>query len=188
VASRGGVAGSAWGVSGDAWEVVATAPLRVHIVGCGRWSMSDDRAGLIIAERLQNACADLGAIVASEDPVDALTDPAIAQTDLLIVVDASPATDSHPIGTFQRIDYRARREAIGKNRRGDTHTLSVETALELAEALGLLPPRVWIYVIFGTDFERGLALSDRVAAGVDGLVKRIEHDLRELTAACPCTS
>ena len=162
--------------------------LRVRVVGCGRWSMGDDRAGLIVAERLRESCAGRASIVASEDPVDALTDPAVAATDLLIVIDASPASPNHPPGAFQRIDYRTMRERIGKGLRSDTHSLSVGTALELAEALGLLPPRVWIYVIFGMDFERELELSQRVAAGADELAEQIERDLRKLTAACPCTS
>jgi len=49
--------------------------------------------------------------------------------------------------------------------------------VELARALGRLPPRLIIYGIEGKSFEAGAGLSPEVQAAVEGVVERV---LREV--------
>lgn len=91
----------------------------------------------------------------------------------LILVDAIDA-DTEP-GTIHRFEWPdARLEAL---RPGSTHDMKPAEALRLAEALGLLPPRV---VIFGIELESLSPLpilSERVLAVVPALMQEIVAEL-----------
>ena len=149
----------------------------IRIVGCGRWSMGDDQAGLVVAQRLAGTLGSEIDVIAGEDPIDLLTDPDVATADLLIIVDAAAGDDAHPAGTLARVTCDADTVASKLGRGLDTHSLGVGEALALAASLQNLPGEIWIYAIFGKCFERSGQLSPVVARAVDELAARITRDL-----------
>ncbi|MBU0717362.1 MAG: hydrogenase maturation protease [Planctomycetes bacterium] len=153
-------------------------PGSVRIVGCGRSSLGDDRAGLVVAERLLGLGMPDTVVTGDEVPGAAFMMEQDKDVGLLIVVDAAPADDSRPAGSFARIDYRQHPDMLGARSQGSTHTLDVEVGLRLADSLGALPGQVWIYVIFGTQFDRGLELTPAVENGIAPFVERIAADVR----------
>jgi len=151
----------------------------VQIVGCGRWSMGDDQAGLVIADRLRRRKIPNAAIVGSEAPGTELPAGLSEAVRLLVIIDAAVADERHLPGTFECIRYGGQPEVIASRSRGDTHSLSVDTGLRLAAALELLPKDTWIYAIFGTNFDRCLDLGPEIDAGIEPVTQRIERDVRQ---------
>ena len=160
----------------------------VRIVGCGRWSMGDDQAGLVAAERLRRRGLPQTRVVLDESPGSGLADLNGDNAELLIVIDAARADGRHRAGSLTRIDYGASPPRLRAKAPCGTHTLGVEAGLELARTLGVLPGNVWIYVIFGREFDRGLEMGQAVRGGVARLVERIENDVRVFVGALSCTS
>jgi hydrogenase maturation protease len=141
--------------------------------------MSDDQAGLIVAERLRRRRLPDTTILQTESPLTEFVDEAGDPVELLIVIDAAPANERHPPGSVFRLDYRERADVLTPKSRTNTHTLSVDAGLELADALGLLPARVWLYVVFGEAFDRGANVSRAVAEALDRLDRRIADVVEE---------
>lgn len=160
----------------------------VRIVGCGRWAMSDDQAGLIVAERLRRHPLPDTTIIQTESPLTEFVDEAGEPVELLIVIDAAQADEGHPPGTVSRLDYRERADVLIPKSRTNTHALSVDAGLELADALGLLPACVWLYVIFGEAFDRGANVSRPVAEALDRLERRIADDVGKWLESRACTN
>ena len=160
----------------------------VRIVGCGRWSMGDDRAGLAAADLLQQRALPRTVVELDEAPGGNLATESLEGVELLIVVDAARADERHPAGTLLRFDYRDGPPISAPQRQGNTHGLSVDTGLELADALGVLPPHVWIYAIFSDDFDRKMVMGEAIESGVVRLADRIERDVRDWLGAGSCTN
>ena len=80
-------------------------------------------------------------------------------------------------GTVHRLDP-AREPVPTGFFRYSTHAFSVAEAIELARALGELPPRMRVYGIEGADFAAGMALSPAVAGAVDPVVRAVVADLQ----------
>ena len=148
----------------------------VRVIGCGRRFWSDDQVGLLIAEALATLRPPQTEIETTEAPGAELFD-GIRADDLLIVVDAAQAPDELLPGSLVRIDYRTDPGNIRKRRRTNTHTLSIDAALELGLELGILPVDVWIYAVAGEDFSQGSELSESVAKCVNDAVGRIRRDI-----------
>jgi hydrogenase maturation protease len=91
-------------------------------------------------------------------------------------------------GTLQRFD--ASESAVpARAFRSSTHAFGVGEAIELARALGRLPPRVVVYGVEGVEFATGEGLTPRVAAAVDDTVSAVLADLEELAREEePCTN
>ena len=160
----------------------------VLIVGCGRWSMGDDQAGLVTAEQLAGLRLPQTTVALDESPGSGLAELMEGGEELLIVIDAARADARHPEGSFTRIDDGAFPRELRTRGLCGTHTLSVNAGLELARALGVLPADVWIYVIFGRTFDRSLGMREAVAAAVPRLVERVEDDVRAFLGVRSCTS
>ncbi len=151
--------------------------LSVRIVGCGRSFMGDDQAGLLVARKLQQSTSLRADVFCDEAPGDRLAGELDENVELLVIVDAALADGNHPAGSSERIDYRTGADALTERLHGSTHTLGVVEGLKLAEVLGVLPRHVWIYVIFGTDFERRPHVSPTVGSEIVPLARRIESDV-----------
>jgi len=163
-------------VSGGAVVVSNT----VRIVGCGRWSMTDDQAGPAVARLLARRNLPGVHLAAVESPLDGIIVDAGDIDGALFVVDAAVADRHHPPGSTAVLDYRHDARRLPLLDGGSTHTLGLADALRLADELGALPPCVRIYVIFGQDFTRGLEPSPPVRAAIDELAERIAHDARQI--------
>ena len=134
---------------------------RPRLIGLGNAWRGDDAAGLAVARRLDG--------VAHEGDAVALLE-LWAGASQAVVVDAA-ASGAAP-GTVHRFDG-ARPLPARTLRSSSTHAFGLADAVELARALGRLPPRLEIYAIEGADFTLGAPLSPAVATAVERLVRSL---------------
>lgn len=139
--------------------------------------MGDDQAGLRVAERLASLGLPRTSVRLSESPGVDLADGSLSPKELLVIIDAAPADNAHPAGTFLRLEHPRDGDRLKLRAGGDTHSIGVAAGLQLATTLGALPERVWIYVLFGTAFERSLDMTAAVEGGVTELAERIAADV-----------
>ena len=154
----------------------------VLVVGLGAVDRGDDGIGPVVVARVQEALASGGGasgptitcppatVVVHEDPtalvelmagrslaviVDALRSPGQAGSVHVIEAGQTPlsaSTDPGPAGS---------------------HGFGLASSLELARALGSLPPRVVVVGVVGSRFAVGAPLSDPVAAAVPAAVASV---------------
>lgn len=148
----------------------------IVIVGCGRWLYGNDQAGLIAAESLLSMRLPDVRIYASESPAADLALYA-ADARMLIVIDAARASTDLPAGTWRRVDYHQIKARLNEPRSPSAHTLSVATALTVAESLGCLPVEVWIYAIGAESSEVGANVSPAVARAVQDVTSTVRRDV-----------
>jgi hydrogenase maturation protease len=136
------------------------------VIGVGNAWRGDDAAGLAVARRLRGTLDALehegdgaGLVEAWRDRYD------------VVVVDAATSSGASP-GTVSRFDAHDG-PLPARVLRSSTHAFGVADAVELARALGRLPPRLAVYAIEGADFTAGTGLSPPVAAAVDRLAAAI---------------
>jgi hydrogenase maturation protease len=141
------------------------------VIGVGNAYRGDDAAGLVVARRLRER--GLEAIEQEGEPV-ALID-VFAARDAVVLVDA--VQSGAPPGTVHRFDVSdgpLPRELRGST---STHAVGLGEAIELARALGRLPPRVVVYGVEGARFATGVGLSYEVEAALAPLVEAISGEL-----------
>jgi hydrogenase maturation protease len=145
---------------------------RVVVVGVGTAFRRDDAAGLAVARRLRAAAPGAIVVEAEADPMLILE--RCTGADTAVIIDAV-SSGGRP-GTVYRLDAGSGvlpQRLFGAT---STHALSVAEVVELARALGMLPPRVIVYGIEGRTFEAGEGLSPEVAAAVDAVAARVAAD------------
>ena len=91
-----------------------------------------------------------------------------------MLVDA--AASGAPPGTVRRFDVAAGPLPAGSFTLS-SHGFGLVEAVELARALGQLPPRCIVYAIEGASFETGAPLSAAVAAALPEVADRIAAEL-----------
>ena len=149
---------------------------RCVVFGIGNLDRGDDAAGRAVAWRLRSFSPAHAEILEhdGEGPglLARLDDAAVA-----FLVDAS-ASRAAP-GTIRRFDVSARPLpdlALGLS----THGFGLATAIELARALGQLPPRCVIYTIEADSFEPGAPLSPAVQVAVAEVARRLCAEIGDL--------
>jgi hydrogenase maturation protease len=155
--------------------------VRVHVIGLGNDHRGDDAAGLAAARRLR-AELDGEAEVRTHagEPVDLLG--LWADADLALLIDA--ADDGGPAGRILRVAYG--RDPLPRGRRGaSSHAFDLPLALELAERLRALPPRLLLYLVTGARFAAGATPSPEVEAALPELVARVAAEVRAARAGEP---
>jgi hydrogenase maturation protease len=150
------------------------ATLKVVCVG-NRWR-GDDAVGLEVARRLKGALPAGVELSEREGEPTALID-AWDGADALWLVDA--VSSGAEAGTIHRLDA-SELELPAELFRASTHHVGLAEAVELARALGRLPPKTVVYGIEGGDFEVGDELTPAVAAAVE----RVAEAVREEVAEC----
>jgi hydrogenase maturation protease len=150
---------------------VTAAAADTLVVGIGNRFRSDDAAGLEVASRL--ARSGVRAVEHAGEPIDLLF--GWAGVERVVLVDA--VRSGAAAGTVHRLDALATplpRALFATS----THALGVAEAVELARALGRLPPSLSVYGIEGMSFAAGLGLSAPVAAAVDVVVAELGASVR----------
>ncbi len=132
---------------------------RPRLIGVGNAWRRDDGAGPAVAAALGGVCTD--------DPSRLLD--LWAGAEHAIVVDA--AASGAPPGTLRHFDAAAAPLPAGAAR--STHAFGVADAVELARALGRLPPRLDVYAIEGAVFAPGPGLTPDVARTVAMLARML---------------
>ena len=150
------------------------APLRVVCVG-NRWR-SDDAAGLEVARRLEGTLPAAVDLCEREGEPTALIDAWDGAESVWLVDAVSSGADA---GTVHRLDASAR-ELPASLFRASTHHVGLAEAVELARALGRLPPRTVVFGIEGGSFDVG----DTLTPAVEAAVEQVAELVREEVAAC----
>ncbi len=144
----------------------------VTVVCLGNPARGDDGAGHHVADlltgtphiRVVKACSAAEALHAIMTP----------QEDLIIVDAVERVTE---VGRIHRLRDRRRLSTQGGWR--SSHTMPLNEVLELAEALGMLPPKITIYGIEGDRFEPGSEMSPQVRQAC----RRVANEIRRYATA-----
>jgi hydrogenase maturation protease len=142
------------------------------VIGVGNAWRGDDAAGLAVARRLRELAPNGMEVREHEGEATGLVE-AWTGADHVVVVDA--AASGAPAGTLRRFDAGAR--PLPARVLSSTHAFGVPDAVELARALGRLPPRIEVCAIEGADFAAGATLTPAVARAV--------HELAHTLASAP---
>lgn len=154
---------------------------RVIALCIGNPQRGDDGAGRAVARALRALIDGVDIIEEEGEATSVLA--RLEGADAAFIVDA--CVSSQAPGEIRRFDLGE--GAIPSTAFGaSTHGFGLAEALELARALGALPPRCVVYAIEGEDFSIGAPLSPRVAAAVEVVADRLRGDiLGEVSAAAP---
>jgi len=148
----------------------------VLLIGIGNELRGDDGAGVEVAGHLRTQVNpdEIEISVQQGEPIGLID--AWRGREIAVVVDAM--CSGAPPGTIRRLD--ASSEALPDGLRGSssTHALGLREAIELARALGQLPPRVIVYAVEGRRFETGSELSSEVRARIPELASMVLHEAR----------
>jgi hydrogenase maturation protease len=149
------------------------------VIGVGNPLRGDDGAGVVVAERLVGRVPEGVEVVACDEEPSRLIE-AWSGADAAVIVDS--VASAAGAGTLHR--FEAGEAPIPAYAfRSSTHAIGIADTIELARALGKLPPRVRVYGVEGEDFETGAPLSPAVEEAVAATVNAVLADLEEL-----CTS
>jgi hydrogenase maturation protease len=139
--------------------------VQVLVIGCGNADRGDDAAGVLVARRLRER--GVNAREHSGDGLALIESWNDAEYVILIdaaVTGAAAGTITGCIGA----DAVPLRESSTS-----THGFGVAEGIELARALGRLPPMLKIYGIEGKDFTPGAAPSAAVLESVERVVNLV---------------
>lgn len=145
--------------------------MHIRVIGVGS-RRGDDAAGLAVVRRLARSPLPDGVSVVSRER------PGLDLLDDLVGADAVVLIDSMRSGATAGTVCRIPLEALRTSRGFSNHALGVAEALELAAALGRVPPRVEIVGIEGGDTQDG-ELSPAVARAVETAVTQVQSLLVE---------
>ena len=143
------------------------------VVAVGNEYRGDDGFALAVAERLRALAPEGTRIVSSEQEPSRLLD-AWEGASAAFVVDAA-ASGAEP-GTVHRFDASSAPVPAGICR-SSTHAFGIGEAVELARALGTLPPLVVVYGVEGADFAAGRGLSPLVERAVERVATLVTCEL-----------
>jgi len=155
------------------------ATTQIVIVGTGNPYRGDDAVGVVFSRRIRESAGALAAVVEHDGDPAALMD-AWDGADAVFLVDA---VHSQRGGATERIfRFEAHDKPIPTEFfRFSTHAFGVAEAIELARALGRMPPRLVVFGIRGDDFGHTEELSPEVDDGCDAVVFQVLDEIREMT-------
>jgi len=149
------------------------------VIGVGNLYRRDDAVGLLIARRVREGVPAQIAVLEESGEGAALLE-AWRGAETVILCDAV-RSGAEP-GTIHRLE--ADRQPIPSGFfRYSTHAFSVAEAVEMARALGQLPPHLMIFGIEGADFAAGTELSPTVEAAAHTVIREVLAVVHERLAA-----
>lgn len=147
---------------------------RTVIIGVGNRYRGDDGVGIFVARGLRDQDSRVVKILEQGGDGAAILE-AFRGAEELILVDA--AQTGAPPGTIHRFDASTARipaEAFCYS----SHSFGVAEAIELARALGQLPPRTIVYGIEAADFAARAQLAPAVEHAANSLIAQIRQELQ----------
>jgi hydrogenase maturation protease len=154
------------------------SPAALRVICVGNAFRGDDAAGLEVAKLLRGTLAEGADVLEREGEPTALMD-AWDGARAVWLVDA--VSSGAPSGTVHRVDAGEHELPAGLFH-ASTHAFGLAEAVELARALGRLPPHAVVFGIEGSRFEAGEALTPEVAAAVPGVADAIRKEVVESTS------
>jgi hydrogenase maturation protease len=145
----------------------------VVVIGVGNPDRGDDGAGREVARRLFG-CGGPGVRIVEANGGSTTILDHLNGASTAYLIDA--CVSGAPPGTVRRIDLAE--EPLPRVRYGlSSHGFGLEEALDLAQALGQLPPRCVVFAIEGENFAMGTSLSAAVTRGVTKTVEAIRREI-----------
>jgi hydrogenase maturation protease len=138
----------------------------VLILGCGNPDRSDDCAGVLVARRLREMGIDAQEFTG--DPL-ALIEAWNGTREVILIDTVVSGATAGTIAVWDAGKTPLPPEQFCCS----THAFGIAEAVEIARALGRLPPRLLIYGIEGIRFDLGGSPSTEVAAAVERLAQEI---------------
>jgi hydrogenase maturation protease len=154
---------------------MANKPPRRMVLGVGNPGRGDDAAGRAVVRRLEGLLPAGVEVIERDGEATALL-AEINGAAAAFIVDA--CASGAPPGTIRRFDASTAPLpdlAFALS----THGFGLAAAIELARALGQLPPRCVVYAIEGDTFEAGAPLSPAVAKAVVEVARRLRAEIAE---------
>jgi hydrogenase maturation protease len=151
----------------------------VLLIGLGNERCGDDAAGLAAVRRIARERPEGVEILELEGDGAQLLE-AWRGAGCVLVADA--LASGAPPGTVQRFDAAAGPLPAARFP-PSTHAFGLAEAIELARALGELPPALVVYGIEGRSFDAGAPLSAEVAAGIERAARDMLAEIRRIAAA-----
>jgi hydrogenase maturation protease len=149
---------------------------KILVVGIGNEYRSDDGIGLVISRRIREKKLP-SVSVKEESGEGAALMEAWQGCENVILVDAV-SSGAIP-GTIFRIDAIKEKTPV-KFFHYSTHAFSVSEAIELAREMNILPPKLVVYGIEGTNFAAGTTISFHVQQAAYKIVEHIVKDMQSL--------
>jgi hydrogenase maturation protease len=155
------------------------APMpEVLVVGVGHPDRGDDAAGWLVAERLRERLGDdpdVEVVRLTADPAGLLTLPAWDVATHVVLIDA--IVTGAPPGS---VEILGAEQPLPSPRASGTHDLGLAATLQMAKALGRLPPDLTIVGIEGARFGLGDLPSPAVVAAAERVACALDAELRTL--------
>ena len=149
---------------------MASAP--VVVIGVGNALRADDAAGVLAVRRL---APRPGVEIREQSGEATALLEALRGRAAALVVDAAAGAEP---GRLHRLDAAAR--PLPQGLFGvSSHGFGVAEGIELARALGVLPPVCVVYALEGACFDTGAPLSDAVARALPLLAEDITKDIEK---------
>lgn len=146
------------------------------VIGVGNNDRGDDAFGLIVARRIADRAIPHVTVLTEQREGSALFSAwEQSAANVSILIDAM-SSGAQP-GTLVRLEVAAQDFAT-QDFLASTHGLGVEHAIELARALGVLPPRLVLYLVEGEQYDLGAGLSTGVEATVNPVVEAICREIQ----------
>lgn len=158
--------------------------LRRIVIGVGNADRGDDAAGRAVAKLLRGARPAGIEIVERDGEATALLSELDGAIEAFLI---DACASGAPPGTVRRFDVAAGplpQHDFG----GSTHGFGLAAAVELARALGRLPPSCIVYAIEGETYEFGAPLSPSVEAAVAEVARRVTAEIAAAAAALVTTA
>jgi hydrogenase maturation protease len=147
--------------------------MNILVIGVGNEFRGDDGVGLEVARALLAEVPPHVTVLEASGEGAALME-AWKGYERVIVVDAT--SSGSPPGAIHR--FEAHREPLpAPFFHYSTHAFSVAEAIEMARALGQLPPEIIVYGIEGKQFVAGEGLSPEVETAASAVVEGVLRDL-----------
>ncbi|MDK2744484.1 MAG: hydrogenase maturation protease [Nitrospira sp.] len=141
----------------------------IRVIGLGNGLRGDDAAGLLAARQVRQIIGGRAEVIEAEMAgVDLIE--LMKSAYAVILIDA--ARSGQASGTVHRLDASAGPIGCQIFPRS-SHAIGMVDALELARAMGVLPPKVIVYGIEAGNTEAGQPLSSPVAKAVDQVVDQV---------------
>lgn len=151
----------------------------IRVIGLGNSLRGDDAVGLHVVRRVKELLESEADVIEAEMlGVEVLE--LMKGRDLVILVDG--AHTGVPAGTVQRWDV-SRRIPLRNPFSHSTHAINAMDTIELARALGELPPRVIIYGVEVGQVGAGAELSPSVVRAVEDAALEIVREVGATTDA-----
>lgn len=152
---------------------------RVVVIGVGNLDRGDDAAGREVARRLRAAGESHAEIHELEGEATGIL-AALEKAEAAFLIDA--CLSGAAAGTIRRFDVAEGLPAA--LRFGlSSHGFGLAEAVELAKALGALPPRCIVYAIEGESFDIGGTVSGAVTRAIEEVAKQVRDEILALPRA-----